>query len=243
MNRFILSLFILLALSVLPLAAETIGTNVVDVQEHSSGDVYHFVVSKDGKKFGTNDWDSFAGPNVVEWEVIDRVGNPQPRMFIYAWTHGSFSADVQFHKAIMKRVFSRWPVSDFETIEFVGGLGGAPNWSWEVAIAAASSKSADYQDYKANYPHSKVTSPFELYSQFVNETKAYFPLRDTFREFGADLEFLSGEKEVFNARAEDLPFYSQLRAMGINGRTRVIYDAMGNGFSIKPWPSTNGLAH
>lgn len=220
--------------------AEPATTNVVNIQEHTDGEpssytVYHFEVpAAKGQEWAHGH--AFGVAN-IEWEVIQRTGNPTPKKFIYVIGGGSFSANTQIHKAIMKKIFSRWPVSDFDDIEFVGALGGGPDWSWNIPIAAASSKSADYQDFKTNYPHSKVTSPFELYHQFVSESRAYDPLRNAFRDFGADLEFLGGEKEVLNSRAQDLPFYPQLRAMGIKGKTRVIYDAIGNGFTIKPLPS------
>lgn len=242
MNRFIFALFFIVALRGHAFGTELAGTNAVNIQEYTDGEpssytVYHFKAPTSTRMYEWANGHAFGEPG-TEWEVIQRTGNPLPKKFIYVMGGGSFPANTQIHKAIMKRIFSRWPVSDFESIEFIGALGGGPDWSWDIAIAAASAKSADYQDYKTNYPHSKVTSPFALYNQFVTETRAYDPLRDAFKEFGADLQFLSGEKEVLNSRAEDLPFYSQLRALGIDGRTRVIYDAMGNAFTIRPSSAT-----
>jgi hypothetical protein len=183
-----------------------------------------------------NDWDNI-GTN-IEWEVVDRTGNPKPKKCISVWQmQGSFMANVHVNKAIMKTIFSRWPVSDFEGVGFYGRIDGSPDWFWEIPIAAASVKSDDYKDFKAHYPNSRITSLFVIYRQLADETKVYCPIQEVFKEFGADIEFEGGNKKILNSKAEDLPFYPQLRAKGINGKTRVIYDAAGNGFSIKPLPN------
>lgn len=223
--------------------AEPSTTNSIVIQTYTNSDTlyteYSFAVSQIGKKLGKADWNNF-GTERIEWDVIDRATNPKPKKYIRVWLYetGPFSANVETHKALMRKIFSRWPVSDFDSIEFLGSFDGASDWSWGTAIAAASSKSEDYKDYKVNYPHSKITELFGLYKQLVVETKVYYPLRDIFREAGADIDFECGEKHVLNAKAEELPFYPQLKAMGISGKTRVIYDALGNAFTIKPWPNT-----
>lgn len=200
---------------------------------------YDFVARKDGKKMGGFDWNYWdVGTNIC-WEVGENAGNPKPKKIIYMWDtpeNGSFSANIQINRAIMKEIFSRWPVSDFDSISFIGQFDGPPDWSWQMPIAVASSKSDDYKDFKVHYPNSKIIGLFGLYRQLADENKIYQPIQEVFREFGADLQFDGGEKEILNARAEDLPFYPQLKAAGINGKTRVIYDALGNGFTIKPCP-------
>ena len=221
--------------------AESAGTNTIKIQVFTNNDdplmtKYQFVVQKDGKKIRELDWFS-GGTNCIEWIVFDRTGNPKSKngiwVFLYQ-TEDSFLADAPIHKAIMKEIFTRWPVSDFDSVEFYGRIGGPPDWFWEIPIAVASSQSDDYKDFKAHYPHSKITNLFGLYKQLVDETKVYHPLQEIFREAGADIEFQCGEKIIENSRAQDLPFYPQLHAMGVDGKTRVIYNAPGNAFTIKP---------
>jgi uncharacterized protein len=197
---------------------------------------YRFAVTKDGEKM---DWDLYDAK--IEWDVIDLAGDPKPKKHLIVHQlpgAGSFSANAGIHKALMRKIFSRWSISDFDSVSF-GCLGGPPDWSWSIAIAVASSKSDDYKDYKAHYPHSRITNLNGLFEKLANESKAFGPLQEAFREFGVDIE-VGGVEKVIAARAEDLPFYSQLRAAGISGKTRVLYDALGNGFTIKPWQNKAG---
>jgi hypothetical protein len=219
-----------------------VSTTRIDIQIYTNNSEplitkYHFVVRMDGKKMESSDW--HAGTN-IEWIVFDRAGNPKPKNNIWVFLYqaeGSFLADAPIHKAIMREIFTRWPVSDFDTVEFYGPIGGSPDWFWEIPIAVASSKSDDYKDFKAHYPHSRLTDLYGLYQQLADQTKAYYPVQEIFREAGADIEFECGEKRVMNSRAEDLPFYPQLRAKGVDCKTRVIYDALGNAFTIQPFPN------
>jgi hypothetical protein len=221
----------------LTLGSESAGTNAFEIQILTNCETlyttYDFMARKDGKRMEKSDLD-YHGTNIW-WEVVDRVGNPKPKKFMYVCPEeGSFSANIQINRTIMREIFSRWPVSDFDSVEIIGPLGGPPDWSWEIPIAVASSKSDDYEDFKAHYPHSRITSLFVLYRQLADQTKAYNPVQEIFREAGADIEFEGGEKAIMNARAEDLPFYPQLKARGVSGKTRVIYGAIGNAFTIKP---------
>jgi len=224
---------------------EAAETNLIEIQTCTNTDTlyttYWFKVPEAGKNKNEaicNDCSDCGAK--ISWEVIDQVGNPKPLKFICVFQSkgaGSFLANAEAHKQIMKKIFSKWPVSDFEDIDFIDCLGGPPDWSWNIPIAVASSKSDDYKDFKANYPNSRISGLFGLYRQLGDQTGVYRPIQKIFREVGVDIEFEGGDKEVLHAKAKDLPFYAQLRAQGIGGETRVIYDALGNGFTIKPWPN------
>jgi hypothetical protein len=178
----------------------------------------------------------------LEWAVIDVAGKSKKHIIVHQSPGASsFSSNGQLHRAIMRKIFSRWPISDFDSISF-GCLGAPPDWSWSVAIAFASSRSDDYKDYRAHYPHSRISNLNGLFAALANSSDAYRPIREAFQEFGANIE-VDGIEKVMAARAETLPFFSQLRAMGITGRTRVLYDAHGNGFAIKPRHSPQGAAN
>lgn len=208
-------------------------TNAISVQTHTNKETsytqYRFAVVNQGEKI---DWDLFTSK--IEWDVIEHVGSPKPKKHLIVHQSpgaASFSANAPIHRALMKRIFSQWPISDFDGVSF-GSLGGAPDWSWSIAIAVESSKSHDYKDYKVNYPNSKLKGLNGLFVNLANDGNAYAPIREVFKEFGVDVRLVSAEK-VIHAKAEELPFYRQLRAKGIAGKTRVIHDALGNGFSIE----------
>jgi hypothetical protein len=143
----------------------------------------------------------------------------------------SFSEQVQVHRAILKEIFSKWPIADFDSISW-GSFGSASDWSWNLPIAIASSKSIEYRDYRAHYPNSQVKNINAIFVKLANETTAYRDLQSLIQEFGADLELSSVEK-VFVSEAKQLPFYHQLKDHGITGKSRLMYDVAFSYFKIK----------
>jgi hypothetical protein len=207
------------------------GAETVYVQIHTNNETqytnYRFAAADRGQQFN---WALYEAK--VEWDVIDVVGKPKKHIIVHQSPDArSLSANAEIHKALMTKILSRWPISQFDSISF-GRLGRPPDWSWSIAIAVASSKSADYKDYKAHYPNSKITGLNGLYRDLAQQSGAGRPLREFFKQFDADLQYEGGEK-VIDAKAGTLPFYPQLKAAGVTGQTRVIYDAGGNGFAIK----------
>jgi hypothetical protein len=203
-------------------AAESVAKGSLQIQTYTNSEtaytVYGFRVETNGVQ--------------IEWRVVDRTGNPKKYLWLHSPYSASFMTNLPVHKAIMAKIFATWPVQEFGGFS-CGRLGGPPDWSWSIAIAIASSKSADYQDYRLNYPNSRIKNVNSLFKKLAVESDAYRPLQEVFKEFGTMIKLESVEK-VVGARAEDLPFYPQLRAAGISGKTRVLYDAMGNGFTLKP---------
>ena len=204
--------------------------NTIYIQTHTNSETsytnYRFAAAQPGKALN---WDLFQSK--IEWDVIAVSRKPTKHIIVHQPTDTTcFSANVAIHRALLKEIVSRWPMSEFDGISF-GCMGRPPDWSWSIAVAVASSKSDDYKDYKAHYPHSRITGLNGLYVDLVRQCDTWRPLREFFKDFGADLQWWGGEK-VMDAKAEELPFYAQLRRLGVSGKTRVIYDAMGNAFSI-----------
>jgi len=221
-----------LALLDFPATAAPAQDHAVYIQTHTNRDNgyinYRFAVAERGQELN---WDLFQSK--IEWDVIDTSRKPTKHIIVHQPTEtSSFCANAAIHKALFAEILSRWPISEFDSISF-GPLGRAPDWSWSIAVAVASSKSDDYKDYKANYPHSRITGLNGLYGDLVRQSDACRPLREFFKDFKVDIEWSGGEK-IIDAKAQELPFYAQLRDFGISGKTRVIYDALGNGFTIKP---------
>jgi hypothetical protein len=141
-----------------------------------------------------------------------------------------FSEQIPFHRAILKEIFSKWPVTEFDTISW-GSFGQKTDWSWSIPIAIASSKSKEFKNYQKNYPN-VVININRLFVKLANDTNAYNDFRQLMLEFGADIELSSVEK-VFVLPAGDLPFYPSLKDQGINAKARVIHDVAFSYFKIK----------
>jgi hypothetical protein len=140
-----------------------------------------------------------------------------------------FSEQVRIHQAILAEIFSKWAASEFGTISW-GSFGSSSDWSWNIPIAIASSKSSEYKAYRAKRPKAKNVN--DIFVKLANETVAYNDLRQIIRAFGIDIELSSVEK-VFVSTAKDLPFHAALSDSGINAKEKVIYDVAFSYFTIK----------
>jgi hypothetical protein len=143
----------------------------------------------------------------------------------------AFSEQVSLHRAILKEIFSQWPVGEFDTISW-GNFGDPADWSWNIPIAIASYRSKEYRDYRVNYPKTRFWNLNGIFVKLANETKSYRDLQLLIQEFGADIELLSVEK-VLTSPAKEIPFYPDLRDHNISAKTRLIYDAGFTYFRIK----------
>ena len=142
-----------------------------------------------------------------------------------------FSEQVPLHRAILKEIFSKWPIGEFDTISW-GNFGDPADWSWNIPIAVASYKSKAFRDYRRNYPKTRFWNLNGIFVKLANETKSYSDLQLLIQEFGSDIELLSVEK-VLTQPAKDIPFYPALKERNISSKTRLIYDAGFTYFRIK----------
>ena len=168
----------------------------------------------------------------IQWNVVEmKEEGSKKQLSVRRDCPISFSEQVRYHRAILQEIFSKWPIADFDSLSW-GSFGDAADWSWNLPVAIASSKSKEYKDYKANYPNSKVKSINAIFVKLANETTAYRDLQRLIQEFGADIELSSVEK-VFVSEAQQLPFYHLLRDHGITGKSRLIYDVAFSYFKIE----------
>lgn len=178
-----------------------------------------FVVEKDGCR--------------IQWNVIHYKNEGKKRHIEVRKTCSlPLKNQVPMHRAILKKIISKWPLSNFESLNW-GRFSQPPDWSWCVPIAVASRQSAVYADYRQNYPNSKITSLNALFVQLANETQAYKDLQQVFYPYGANIE-LTGVEKVFAMKVKELPthFASVLKRQGVGEDNRVIYDVGMSYFKI-----------
>lgn len=46
----------------------------------------------------------------IEWEVVDRAGNPKKHLWLHPPYSASVAANLPAHKAIMAKIFAMWPI-------------------------------------------------------------------------------------------------------------------------------------
>ena len=172
-----------------------------------------------------------AGECRIQWNVVEmKEPGEKKHLSVRRCCSLPFSEQIPFHRAILKEIFTKWPVTEFDNISW-GSFGEKTDWSWSVPIAVASSKSKEFKDYRENYPNVRININ-RLFVRLANETKSYEDLRQLLLEFGADIE-LSVVEKVFVQPAKDLRFYPALKEQGVNAKARVIYDVGFSYFNIK----------
>jgi len=168
----------------------------------------------------------------IRWH-ISLPDNPTDKIYIDVRVEGEkkkpFIETEDIHRAILKKLFDKWNPEEVGMV-FWGSFSDS---SWSLPIAIASTKSLDFQDYKKNYPNSRLTYLNTLFVELANKTDAYKDLKKLFNECGAEIELESVEK-VFTARAGALPFKDKLKEKGISENEQVIYDVGAAYFKVKP---------
>ncbi len=169
----------------------------------------------------------------IQWNVVQyKEKNSKRDIMVTRQCRQSVASQLPLHRAIAEKVFAQWPVSEFDTLLW-GSFCRDTDWSWCVPIAVASSKSADYTDYKKNYPNSKIHNLNGVYMQLADETDAYKELRQLLKPFGADV-IIAGVEKVFAMKVKELPetFAAELKRQGVKEDTRVMYDVGSSYFKI-----------
>lgn len=143
-----------------------------------------------------------------------------------------FKKQLPLHRKIFNEIFKDWEKKQFQTL-FTGPMHRIePAGTWNIRIAMAAADSPEWTDWCSNYPnHSSGKSINQIFVELADQVDAYRELESLFKEFGLKIALNSVEK-VFNGKAEDLPFFQELKSKGLKGNRRVIYDAGMIYFSI-----------
>ncbi len=168
----------------------------------------------------------------IQWNAVEmKEGEGSNYLAVRRTCSLPFSDQIPMHRAILKEIFSKWDIKFFKNISW-GSFGNEWDWSWCIPIAMASWKSPEYAEYRSKYPRWETSPLNNIFVNLANDTDAYQNLKKLFQEFGVTIELDSVEK-VFAGKAKELPFYSELKARGITGNPRLIYDVAFSYFKIK----------
>ncbi len=170
--------------------------------------------------------------NAIEFKPDDGEKNSHRDLVVKRSCELPFAEQLPYHRQILKKIAMRWDLKNFSHLSW-GSFTNRNDFSWNIPVALASWKSADYQDYRKHYPHSKIKGLNLLFVELANQTQAYDPLAKLFLEFGISIELESVEK-VFTSKVSDWSYSLQLKTTGIPASVRLITDVGESAFSIKP---------
>lgn len=146
----------------------------------------------------------------------------------------SFDAQRPLHQAAIKAVLSTWPAADFDSYTCPSFATMAPGGEWNAAIARAALGSADYQDYRRNYPHHTSGKHINtLFVEIANTARAYRDLESLFADNGLQL-ILTHVEKVFSDTVGAIKQRQALPMQGLPDGERVLYDAGIYNFSLRP---------
>ena len=145
----------------------------------------------------------------------------------------SFEQQAPIHRAILKKVFTQWKPSQFNSMMTSGLRSLQPDGEWSAQVALRSHQSSDWQDYRKNYPnHKSGKSTNSLLVELANDPPVYKGLIDLFAEFGIKVQ-LSEVEKVFAQPAKKLDFFDKVKGQ-VPDDARLIYDAGAFWYRLSP---------
>jgi hypothetical protein len=190
MNKLIvfISLFILSCTSKAEIASEVVtkiqsqllqGSNRVDTRyELTDGDCRIA-------------WQTFSEQKGSSIEIILKNRSECP------WT---FSQADRLHEKVILRVLNDYSPSTIKTISTNGLRSLQPDGSWNLIVANAAEQSADYQDYRKNYPkHKSQKSSNGILVDLIHQTQVLAPFKEMLAKMNLNFELESVEK-VFQSK-------------------------------------------
>ncbi len=172
----------------------------------------------------------------IQWNAIDEKANGSPKqnqryLSVRQLCNKPFSELIYAHRKILAAIEERFPLNSFSYLIWPGFCPFSHS-QWCVPVAQASLHSSDYQDYRQNYPHSKIVSLNDLYVDLANRHAIYQPLAKLFYVYGLDLQLSSVEK-VFAYPVTELPGPVEFSEHIRQQNPSVLYDVGMAVFGIK----------
>ncbi len=137
----------------------------------------------------------------VIWEVIEFKDDNADNYFDIRHISNARSCGKTFlqqrhlHKKVLGQIFSEWNWNNFSNVHVFGLQRLEPSGTWNNMIAEASAESADWIDWRTNYPHhSSGKSVNAIFVELANACNAYKELSDLFRELGYSIMIKNVEK-------------------------------------------------
>lgn len=158
----------------------------------------------------------------IKWNAVEEKDGSRS-LVLHRRCDIPFSRQAPVHLAILKKIDSEWPLSNFTYISW-DSFCNKNDWSWCIPIAKASLESKEFIDHRRKYPQNiETVSTNHIFVKLANLTQSYKPLSDILMEFGVRINLRTVEK-VFALRLKESPFHDQMQNLNINGDPMVMYD-------------------
>jgi len=139
----------------------------------------------------------------VTWEVIEFKDEKTGNYFDIRHIPNDPSCGRTFlyqrhlHEKVLRQIVSEWNWKEFKNVHVFGLQRLEPSRAWNEKIARASAGSANWIDWRTNYPHhSSGKSINDIFVELANACNAYKELSDLFKELGYLVKMESVEKVI-----------------------------------------------
>ena len=113
-----------------------------------------------------------------------------------------FSQVSNLHEKVILRILKDYPAKDIKNIATGGLYTLQPDKSWNQIVAVAAIKSAEYQDFRKNYPkHKSKKSSNAILVDLILQTQPHAPFKEMLAKVGLHFE-LGGVEKVFQTKNE-----------------------------------------
>jgi len=134
----------------------------------------------------------------VAWEILEfkdeETGNYYDLRHISS-CGGTFLKQCHLHEKILRRILSEWDERRFSSVHVHGLRRLEPSGNWNDRIASVSANSAEWIDWRKNYPHhSSGKSINSIFVQIANTCYAYKEFSELFKKLGYVIKMESVEK-------------------------------------------------
>jgi hypothetical protein len=134
----------------------------------------------------------------ITWEIIEFKNEGPDNYYNLKYISGckgTFLRQRHLHEKVLRRILSEWDGTKFSRVHVYGLKQLEPSGIWNDRIASVSANSADWIDWRKNYPHhSSGKSINDIFVQAANACYAYKEFADLFKELGYFIKMESVEK-------------------------------------------------
>ncbi|WP_413290299.1 hypothetical protein [Bdellovibrio sp. HCB337] len=106
-----------------------------------------------------------------------------------------FNQAASLHEKVLSRILKDYAATNIKSISTNGLKSLQPDGSWNLIVAKAAEQSADYQDFRKNYPkHKSQKSTNRILVDLIHQTQVHAPFKEMLAKLNLHFELESVEK-------------------------------------------------